>query len=166
MKILVFMTSKLGFVLFPIFQNQVFSVFFIWSAWLLRNMDLAEMALWSQNSGAKFKNRLLQLGFAYEVSSRFKVLSFLKFSPSCLSFSFHFHFERHWMFMLFCCFGKTRLSFHDSRLYVLFHVYTTLPALKKQRFYGYASFLVISLSVMVYYGRYYVSRYHHPITES
>lgn len=25
--------------------------------------------------------------------------------------------------MLVCCFGKTRLSFHDSRLYVLFHIY-------------------------------------------
>jgi hypothetical protein len=73
------------------------------------------------------------------------------------------------MFMLVCCFGKTRLSFHDSRLYVLFHIYIYThysTGGEKRRIYGYASFLVISLSLMVYYGRYYVSRYHHPITES
>ena len=106
----------------PNFPKPGFFCFFFL---VVENTDLAEIALWS---------RILELnsriGCCSWVShTKFlldsKFCSFLKPSPS-LSFSFHFHFERHRMFMLFCCFGKTRLSFHDSRLYVLFHVYILL----------------------------------------
>jgi hypothetical protein len=149
----------------PNFPKPGFFCFFF--SWLLRNIDLAEIPLWSRilelNSRIGCCNWVLHTKFLLDS----KFCSFLKSSPSCLSSSFHFHYERHRMFMLFCCFGKTRLSFHDSRLYVLFHIYIYYSTGgEKQRIYGYASFLVISLSLMVYYGRYYVSRYHHPITES
>lgn len=42
------------------------------------------------NFRVKFKNRLLQLGFAYEVSSRFKVLFLFKIFTKLFEFFFSF----------------------------------------------------------------------------